>query len=108
MAARRKWYAENPDRVSKIYRRHNLKRQFGLTVEQYDEMATAQGGLCAICRRANGQFNLAVDHDHETGTIRGLLCHNCNQALGKFQDSPALLRKAAAYLEGSGASLAQG
>jgi hypothetical protein len=31
--------------------------------------------------------------------IRGLLCVNCNLALGQLKDDPALLRKAADYLE---------
>lgn len=40
-----------------------------------------------------------VDHDHNTGHIRGILCQACNVTLGKMNDSPELLRAAAAYLE---------
>src|SRR4051794_19963756 len=60
----RKWQEANPERYAarqaeyrasgkkKIAdRKSHLKRTFGLTVEQYDEMLAAQGGGCAICGR---------------------------------------------------------
>jgi hypothetical protein len=82
-------------------RAENLKRRFKLTTGQYDEMALLQCGLCAICgEECATNRRLAVDHDHATGKIRGLLCQACNTSLGKFKDSPALLRRAANYLEG--------
>ena len=43
---------------------------------------------------------LCVDHNHATGRVRGLLCHLCNSAIGKLNDSSALLRKTANYLDG--------
>lgn len=88
-------------------RRHrqanNLKRRFGITPEQYEQMHEAQNGLCAICGRPESVLDrrLAVDHSHVTGEIRGLLCHSCNTGVGKLQDNPELLRKAADYLEGA-------
>lgn len=65
-------------------------------------MAAAQGGVCAIC--GNGAEDtqhglLHVDHCHDKGHVRGLLCSPCNLALGLFRDNPALLRRAAEYLE---------
>jgi Recombination endonuclease VII len=41
-----------------------------------------------------------IDHDHVTGTVRGVLCFTCNAALGQLQDDPAIIRRAAAYVEG--------
>lgn len=83
-------------------RRLNLQHLYGLSLEQYDEMLTAQGGRCAVCTTTTpgGRGSFHVDHDHDTGAIRALLCHDCNTGLGKFADSPERLRKAAAYLEG--------
>lgn len=85
-------------------RRHLLKG-YGLTLEEYEAMATAQDGLCAICRqpetardRGGRIRSLAVDHDHETHTVRGLLCHACNVALGYLDDDPERLEAAATYL----------
>lgn len=79
------------------YRRSNLKKLYGISLEQYDELYEQQEGRCAICRGAHEV--LVVDHDHETGEIRGLLCHNCNRSLGLMGEDPAVLRAAADYLE---------
>jgi hypothetical protein len=59
-------------------RRVNLKFSFGMTVEEYDALLTAQGGVCGICKRPPKSRRLAVDHDHATGRVRGLLCAFCN------------------------------
>ncbi|SOD42351.1 endonuclease VII domain-containing protein [Nitrosovibrio sp. Nv4] len=83
-------------------RRYNLRR-YGLTVDQYDALAAAQNGLCAICRKPpeNGVGKkLHVDHDHATGVVRGLLCHGCNTGLGGFDEDASVLMKAARYLGG--------
>ena len=85
---------------SEINRRHNIKKLYGITPEQYDELLTAQSGVCAICRNGCGTYpNLSVDHDHRTGVIRGLLCNVCNRFMGMAGDDPDLLRAAADYLQ---------
>jgi 5-methylcytosine-specific restriction endonuclease McrA len=108
----RAWQAQNADRVADYRRRYNakperkaqnrrshLKRKYGITPEQYDQMLAAQGGGCAICERPPREdIALHIDHDHETGTIRLLLCFPCNNLLGDAGDDPALLEKATAYL----------
>ena len=82
-----------------------LKRQYGISLAEYEEMLRKQNGLCAICnlperRVVNGtKFQLNVDHNHNTGKVRGLLCFVCNTALGKFGDSKVLLEKAINYLK---------
>lgn len=91
----------------KIYgKKWRLKREFGLTLDQYEIMLEKQGGTCAICDQPpqdTGHVrSLCVDHDHDTGKIRELLCSNCNKALGSFKDSPTILKQAAAYLEKHG------
>jgi Recombination endonuclease VII len=82
------------------YRDRELRRKFGITIEEYDRMLQAQGGLCAICRQKDpGGRDLAVDHVHdETKRIRGLLCVRCNIGIGQLQDSPAILQRAIDYL----------
>lgn len=86
------------------YRRHQLSRVFGITLEQYESMLEKQGGLCAICRetetlvRRGRAVILSVDHDHDTGQVRALLCSSCNRGLGFFRDNPRLLTEAADYI----------
>jgi hypothetical protein len=81
-------------------RKSHLKRKYGLSLEQYDAMLAAQGGVCAICHQPRPEERtLHVDHDHATGAIRGLLCFTCNNALGDFRDSAELFHAAADYLD---------
>ena len=74
--------------------------RYGITLEQYNDMLQKQRGVCAICESAcpSGR-SLAVDHDHNTGRVRALLCAPCNTAIGKLRDDPALIRRAADYVE---------
>jgi len=80
-----------------------LKRNYGITASERQQMLDAQNGECAICgiRESKCKKRHAVDHCHETGKIRGILCTNCNSAIGKLQDNTELLKKAIAYLEKS-------
>ena len=82
------------------YRAEDLKKNYGMTIEEFDAILASQGSQCAICRvdEPGGKGAWHVDHNHLTGDLRGLLCHNCNLGLGHFQDSPDLLRKAIQYL----------
>lgn len=75
-----------------------LRKIFGLTMEQYNEMLKAQGGACAICHRPPGKICLNVDHDHSTGKIRGLLCVPCNLMIGNAGDQESTLQSGIDYL----------
>lgn len=97
----REYRKRNPDAV----RGYRLKRQYGITVADYNRMFEKQGGVCAICKKpesARGNHGtareLAVDHCHDTGKVRGLLCTGCNTAIGKLRVSDDTLRNASAYL----------
>jgi hypothetical protein len=84
-------------------RKSNLKRSYGMTIEQYDELFTKQNGSCAGCKRHQSVFaqRLAVDHCHITGEIRGLLCAPCNRALGLLKDRVDTLLSLIDYLKDS-------
>jgi hypothetical protein len=72
---------------------------YGLGPGDYERIYAAQGGRCAICRRATGATKkLAVDHDHATGEVRGLLCSSCNRAIGHLRDDPEAFMRAQIYL----------
>jgi hypothetical protein len=77
----------------------NLKTKFGITLEQFDAMFSAQGNLCAICRTDSpGHNGWCVDHCHATQKVRGVLCRHCNLLLGYARDDIAVLAASAAYL----------
>ncbi|MEV0263395.1 endonuclease VII domain-containing protein [Streptomyces sp. NPDC050617] len=79
-------------------REAHLKRQYGMTEAERDEIIASQMGICVICLNAPA---VHVDHCHQTGKVRGVLCFNCNSAIGKLGDDPDTLRRAIAYLEGN-------
>lgn len=83
-------------------RRWYLMKNYGLTLDDYQEMLEAQDGRCAICQKKVLTDNgLHVDHDHITDTVRGLLCGNCNRGIGCLKEDPIILASAIAYLERS-------
>ncbi len=75
------------------------KVQYGITIEQYNQMLITQDNKCAICYRDQTQFNtvLCVDHCHKTGKVRGLLCNHCNLGFGLFEEHAERLVSASAY-----------
>jgi len=83
------------------YRMSDLKRNFGMAIEEYDMLMKKQSNVCAICQDVCGSGKrLAVDHNHQTGRIRGLLCNQCNHMLGLARDNSDRLLRASNYLEG--------
>lgn len=77
-----------------------LKRKYGITEEQYEDILEAQAGKCGICHRKPKTRRLAVDHNHKTGEVRGLLCSRCNHGLlGHAHDSIEMLERAIEYLK---------
>ena len=79
-----------------------IKYLYGITVEDYNKMFSAQKGKCAICKSSETQKNkrrFDIDHNHTTGKVRGLLCHNCNSAIGKFKENINSLKNAIRYLK---------
>lgn len=87
---------------SDYYRNLNLKRNYNISLDDYNSMLEGQNGRCLGCNifhtdSARGRFH--VDHCHTTGKIRGLLCHNCNTALGLVKDNVDTLSMLISYLK---------
>lgn len=74
-----------------------LRRTYGISEDDYERMA--RNG-CMLCGRRGKTRALHVDHDHVSGRVRGVLCWRHNRAIEMFNDDPALLERAAAYLRG--------
>jgi hypothetical protein len=80
---------------------NHLKKNYGITLDQKNQMVIDQKGLCLCCGENLGTnpYNIHVDHDHETGKVRGILCNGCNVGLGGFKDNINKLNKAIIYLK---------
>lgn len=99
-----KTYAKKP--TVPQYVRYSLKTNYGMTLEDFEEILKTQNYSCAVCMKhvdevtsGMAKYNkLSVDHDHSTGKIRGLLCVNCNLGLGNFADTEEILLSAIEYL----------
>lgn len=83
------------DEIKLKNRKHKLKIQYGLTIEDYEKMCQEQDHQCFICKE---RVRLVVDHNHTTGKVRKLLCHNCNAGLGHFRENPVFLDAAKEYV----------
>lgn len=99
----KKWREDNKE-YRKSYRyQHNLLSNYGLSLDDYEELQKKQNFVCAICKKEpigkppNGKLH--VDHCHETNRIRGLLCSNCNKGIGIFYENVDYLKSAINYLE---------
>jgi len=85
-------------------RNRELKRKYGISLDEYNQLVESQGDSCAICGTtdkgvARGKFRYwSVDHNHATGEVRGLLCQKCNVLLGMAKDDISILEKAIEYL----------
>lgn len=94
---------KNKRESSRIY---SLKRKFGITVEQYNDLLEQQNHCCAVCGRHQDEFKkkFAVDHAHTeskdipAGMIRGLLCYICNTRIVGDRTNPEIFQKTADYL----------
>jgi len=96
------------------YHQHNkhkkwerdLKKLYGLSIDDYKRMLKDQSGCCAICnlpesakdKRSGLVRVLSVDHCHKTNKVRALLCSKCNLLLGLLHDSFSILKSVESYL----------
>ncbi len=98
---------DNPEKRKEKYQlkkeqvlNYNLKRKFGITLEEYNVKLKKQGDKCMICKistKENGK-RLAVDHNHTSGSVRDLLCANCNAAIGFLQENVQIAKNALKYI----------
>ena len=100
-AIQKKWRDANKEKVSAkrresdYFRVRRLTYQYGITIDDFNNMKEKQGSVCATCGK---ERKLVVDHDHESGSVRGLLCQQCNTALGLIRDNKGVLQRMIEYL----------
>ena len=108
LAANREWRLANVERQKaydreysqknkEVLRSKTLVRNYGITLEQWQEIFEAQGKVCRICGSADPKNKRGWHTDHGV-TVRGILCHHCNTGLGAFNHDAGRLKAAIRYL----------
>lgn len=81
----------------------SLKRNFGLTIQEYRALVDAAQGRCPICRKRPTEWH--VDHDHSTGLVMGVVCSACNiGALASTYHDPTFVLRLHDFLTNSPAA----
>lgn len=95
------------ERIARAYAsrlKHNLRKRYGMTVEDYLARLADQNYCCALCGEPlelDRPRATHVDHIEIDGrkVVRGILHGNCNTSLGDFDDDPVQLHRAVEYIE---------
>ncbi len=91
----RSYHKRNPEKR----RAMELKRRYGITLEQYYDLILAQEARCAACGDDLPEDRApSVDHCHDTGKVRGILCNACNVSVGYMRNDPQRCLRLAKYL----------
>lgn len=98
---RNKQYQSNyRKKNNEAVRKSRLKNWYGMSLNDYKNLLSSQGGRCAICQEPLEKPH--IDHEHGTeglAGVRGLLCGPCNHGLGNFKDRIEFLASAIRYLQ---------
>lgn len=104
----RSWRERNREYKGRADKNFLLKKRFGITIDEFEQLFQSQKGLCAICGQPETQMSrhgsvqtLAANKDTSTGRVRGLLYAACRFGLVKFKDGVTTLRSAIVYLKNS-------
>lgn len=98
----KEWIKKNPEKAKRSRRNTTLKRLYGITLKEYENMLLKQQGMCAICKTTDpggAGKKFVVDHCHASDKIRALLCTKCNCAIGLLNEDPKIFDAAKKYLE---------
>jgi hypothetical protein len=82
----------------------HLRRKFGLSLAQFNELLKKQENKCLICERtfADRPYkpnSVCPDHDHKTGRVRALICDRCNRVIGLIEENSEIALKILIYVE---------
>lgn len=98
---RKKRYRKNRKHDLMVIKKYHLLYNYGITLEQKEEILKSQSYKCAICNKdlVTTNRNTHVDHDHATGKVRAVLCLHCNSMLGHAKDNIKILKSGIKYLK---------
>ena len=100
-AASKRCRDAKPEKYKAMDRERQLRTDYEVGTEWYENEFAKQGGVCAICGDppgVNRTKRLSIDHNHTTQQNRGLLCVLCNTALNRIEKVASWGAKAEAYL----------
>jgi len=87
------------DGTPESHRSRNLKKLYGVTLDEWNTLFKKQGSCCLICGSSEPRGkNWHTDHCHCCGNVRGILCGWCNTGIGKLQEDTEVLIKAFEYI----------
>lgn len=85
-------------KVPPKYNNRVLKKDYGITLEDYKKLEEKQNSQCLVCTTVATEDNPLII-DGEKGKIKGLLCPTCYLVISVLGDSPATILGAIKYLE---------
>lgn len=93
------YVVENPDKTKQTDRNYYLKKNYGIDLDQYNQLFMKQNGCCKGCELHQSELKrtLCVDHNHVTKQVRGLLCNECNRAFGMLKENVKTLNNLITY-----------
>lgn len=98
----RKRRLANPEKYKETLRKQKhtrLKREYGITSDEWWKMFEEQDCRCKICKsNTTAGKGWHTDHCHTSNKVRGILCYHCNLLLGMAKDDVEVLSKAIEYL----------
>lgn len=95
---------QTPEEKRRKAKDRNLRNRYGITLEMFEAILEAQGGVCPVCGFADKVF--CLDHNHKTLKVRGIICLNCNlRVIGGARDQDYKLVNAAEYVTNNPADL---
>lgn len=85
-------------------------KKYGLSLEEWQAMADAQGHACYVCHQVPTKGRLCIDHEHVKNWkkmpperrklfVRGLLCFRCNTTYVGRSITVERSRRVTQYLE---------
>jgi hypothetical protein len=86
------WSCKHPFK----HKAFRLCSKYNLTLKQYFNLKSSQGGKCFICKKKK---KLYIDHCHKTGKVRKMLCQRCNSALGFIYENVKTAENIVLYLK---------
>jgi hypothetical protein len=96
---REELYRNNNRKKNREYTRAwHIKRKYGLSVLDRNNLLKKQNHKCALCGELLGR-KFSIDHCHKSGKVRGIVHQFCNLVLGFSKEDVNILKKTIKYIK---------